>query len=329
VSAAQPGHRSRPQLAAWLRAVGFTLALSLLVAWGVGDEGHNLLPFAVIGTGGLGLGVLYWLFPRGVHFAIGTAAGLALYVSLFVVLGRAQFPDAPAWSHPPAFLLPVLAFLAIAWWRRHQLAEIAERTDAENLEELPHTARWVGLTGLIGLVCFLLPVNRLPPPGQAAALLAAMVAIAVIVAVAVRDVVRLLIDVALIVGQVGDRLRHLTVPAATFLLIYALLVVGFASAYRVADGLSRQELFAGPDGPIRLSYSDSLYFSVATISTVGYGDIRPSDDGVRVLASLQVVAGQLLLLFGFAEIMRARRRRAVDTPPIAPQRRQGHSPPGD
>jgi hypothetical protein len=38
---------------------------------------------------------------------------------------------------------------------------------------------------------------------------------------------------------------------------------------------------------------------------VGYGDIHPHDNGIRVLASLEVVAGQLLLLFGFAEIMRA------------------------
>ena len=48
--------RSRLQLAAWLRAVGFTLALSLLVAGGVGDDGH-MLSFVVIGTAGLGSGL--------------------------------------------------------------------------------------------------------------------------------------------------------------------------------------------------------------------------------------------------------------------------------
>lgn len=319
--------RRRLRLAAWLRAVGFTLLLSLLVALGVGDGGQAL-PVVVVVTAGLGLGLLYWLFPRGLHFAFGTAAGLALYTSLFVVLGRAQFPDAPAWSHPPAFLLPVLAFLALAWWRREELAAVAERADAHDLEELPHAMRWLVLAGLVGLVCFLLPVNRLTPPQQGAALVVAMALIATVVAAAMRDVVGLLIDVALIVEQMGARLRHLVVPAATFTLMYALLVVGFASAYRVADGLSRHELFAGPDGPIRISYSDSLHFSVATISTVGYGDIRPSDDGIRVLASAQVLAGQLLLLFGFAEIMRARRHREQDAPPLDRPRRGGHSPPG-
>lgn len=45
---------------------------------------------------------------------------------------------------------------------------------------------------------------------------------------------------------------------------------------------------------------------------MGYGDIRPLGDGVRVLASLEVLLGQLLLLFGFAEIMRGRRLRGWD-----------------
>ena len=298
-----------PRLVGWLRAVGFTLGLSLLVALGVGDEAR-LLPFAVIGTAGLGLGLLYWLFPRGLAFAIGTATGLALYASLFVVLGRAQFPDAPDWSRPPAFLLPVLAFLLMTWLRRKELASVAERQAAQNLGYLPHTARWLVFTAMVGLVCFVLPVNRLAPQAQATALLVAMGGIGGIVALSVRDVVRFLVDVALIMREIGARLRHLVVPAGAFLLIYALLAVGFASAYRIADALSPHPLFLGQAGPLRISYSDSLHFSVATLSTVGYGDIQPLDDGIRVLAILEVVAGQLLLLFGFAEIMRARRGRA-------------------
>jgi hypothetical protein len=69
------------------------------------------------------------------------------------------------------------------------------------------------------------------------------------------------------------------------------------------------------------------------MSTVGYGDIRPQDDGARVLASLEVLAGQLLLLFGFAEIMRARRGRAgadedEKEPHLDRAKRERHSPPG-
>jgi hypothetical protein len=323
----RPGRR-RLLKPGWLRAMGFTLALSAVVAWGVGDEGR-MFPFVVIGAAALGLGVLYALFPRGLQFAFGTATGLALYASLFVVLGRAQFPDAPDWSRPPAFLLPVLAFLAAAWWRRDTLVRIGESQAAHELDHLPHTARWLLSSAAVGLVCFALPINRMAPLEQSLALLTAMAAIAAIVARSVRDVLRLMVDVSLIMREIGERIRHLVVPAVAFLLMYALLVIGFASAYRIADGLSVHPLFQGPAGPLRISYSDSLHFSVATLSTVGYGDIQPHDDGIRVLASLEVVAGQLLLLFGVAEILRARRGRPERAPRLDRQDEPGHSPAGD
>ena len=326
----------RRPLRAWLRAMAMTMGLLLLVAWGVGDEGH-MLPFAVLGVAGLGLGLLYRLFPRGVHFAFGTATGLALYATIFVVMGRAQFPDAPEWAPPPAFLLPVLTFLAAVWRRRHELTAIAELQAAENLDHLPHATRWVLLVSGVGLVCFVLPLNRQLPLVQGLALLGSMALIGAMVAYAVRDVVRLLVDVALIVDELAGRIRHLAVPMVAFLLMYGLLLIGFASAYRIADALSTVPLFAGPHGAIRLSYSDALHFSLATQSTVGYGDIQPVDDGIRVLSTLQVVGGQLLLLFGFAEIMRSRRARADGRPDAleapsgalaaAPQAAQAAPPP--
>jgi hypothetical protein len=294
----------------WFRSVGFTGGVSILTAWGVGGEAP-LLPAAVMIAGLVGLGLFHYLFPRGLHFAFGTATGLALYTSLFVVLGEAQFPDAADWSRPVAFLLPVLFFLAAVWWRRETLHHITRREEVPNLDHIAHTARWLLFAIGIGVVCFVLPANRLGPAWQAAALLLAMGAIGAMVAHAVQDVMRMLVDVALIMDEIAGRFRHVAVPATAFLMMYALLVVGFASAYRIADALSVEALFQDADGPARLSYADALHFSVATLSTVGYGDIRPQDDGIRVLASLEVVAGQLLLLFGVAEILRSRRARSA------------------
>ena len=290
---------------AWARSVGFTVALTLLVAWGIGHDARALSA-AVLVAAALGLGLLYLLFPRGLHFAFGTATGFAVYASLFTVLGQAQFPDASDLARPVAFLLPVLAFLGQVWRRRAELVAVAERQTARSLDHLPRAMRWLASVSLVGLACFMMPLNRLEGEWQAAALLAAMGGIALLVAIAVREVVQLLVDVALIVDELVGRARHVAAPITAFLLIYALLVILFAAVYRIADGLSREPLFHAPDGPIRLTYSDALHFSVATLSTVGYGDIRPSDDGARVLASLQVVAGQILLLFGVAELLRGR-----------------------
>jgi voltage-gated potassium channel Kch len=81
--------------------------------------------------------------------------------------------------------------------------------------------------------------------------------------------------------------------------------VVFGCFYRIADGLSHHPLFMQLGEPARLDFSDALHFSVVTLATVGYGDIQPADDGIRLLAAIQILVGQLLLLFGFAEIMRS------------------------
>jgi hypothetical protein len=309
VPADPPPRRVPPALRGWLRSVGFTLALSLLVAAGVAGGGQ-VSPAVVLIAAGLGLGVLYSLFPHGMHFAFGTANGFAVYACLYVFMGRAGFPDAAPWAKAVGFLLPIAAFLAAIWARRSALRALAEGRRPLDTAHLPRMMRFILALAAIGVVSMVVPEGRIPGPAQTVSLLVAMTAIAVVVAASVRDVVRLLVDVALIFETIGGRLGHLAVPITAFVTVYALLVITFASCYRVADGLSAAPVFASAAGPFRLDFADALHFSVATLSTVGYGDIRPVGDGVRVLASLQVLLGQLLLLFGFAEIMRSTRLRA-------------------
>nr|WP_245214463.1 potassium channel family protein [Pararoseomonas indoligenes] len=104
----------------------------------------------------------------------------------------------------------------------------------------------------------------------------------------------------------NGRAKALVVPIAAYAALFSLITIVFACLFRVAEGLSRHPLFSGPQGPIRLGFRDALHFSVVTISTVGYGDIWPTDDGARLLAAVEVLAGQILLLFGFYEITRDR-----------------------
>jgi hypothetical protein len=289
----------------WARSVLLTLAFSSLVAAGVADRG-SWFPLVVIGTAALGMGSLYLIFPHGMHFAFGTSAGLALYACLFVVIGRAGFPDAEPWARAPAFLLPVLTFLLAVWSRRQRLTLIASRERAFDVDHLPRMARWLLPVWLVGTLSMSLPINRLDPMDQSWALLAAMFVIGVMVASSVRGVVLLLTDMALIMKELGDRAGRVAVPIFAFLTMYGVLVVLFASLYRISDGLSVTALFSSPQGPASVTFPDALYFSLVTQATVGYGDLTPQDDGVRLLASTQVVLGQVLLLFGFAEIMRTR-----------------------
>lgn len=301
--------RGTPQ--GFLTALGLTLVLMLLVAGGIADRG-GVFPLVVLGGSGLAVGALYLLFPHGPQFALGTANGLAMYACLFAVLGRAGFPDARDWARPLAFLLPVLGFLLACWIRRDRLRAWTQGKETTDLSHLPRFARWLAAIGAVGVVSLTLPVNRLDGTGQSFALLAAMAVIAGISAVSVGDVVRLLVDLAALFREMGRRLAHLVVPVTAYSSLWALLTVAFGCLYRIADGLSRAPLFIGMSGPLRLSFSDALHFSVVTLSTVGYGDIHPADDGIRLLAGIQMLLGQLLLLFGFYEIMRGSRAGAPE-----------------
>ncbi|MEI6158742.1 MAG: ion channel [Roseococcus sp.] len=287
-----------------LLATGLTLGFMLLVAMGVADQGWSFAAAALL-IASLALGGLHLIFPHGLLFALGAANGLAIYVSLFVVIGRASFPEAADWSRSVGFLLPVLAFVLACWARREALEGAAAAEGGADLRHFPRFVRWLVPTGLIGIISLSTPINRAAPEWQTVALLAAMAGIALIGAVAVGHIVRLLVDIAAILRRVGMRLQFLAVPIATYVSLFALLSVAFACFYRIADGLSRGEVFIVMGAAQRLSFSEALHFSIVTLSTVGYGDIQPADDGIRMLAAIQMIMGQLLLLFGFAEIMRS------------------------
>ncbi len=79
----------------------------------------------------------------------------------------------------------------------------------------------------------------------------------------------------------------------------------------MVDKISQLPSFsvAGELRPIE--FTEALYFSVVTLSTVGYGDITPLQDPIRILVAVEIVLGVLLLLFGFAEIMKYTRDRDV------------------
>ena len=65
------------------------------------------------------------------------------------------------------------------------------------------------------------------------------------------------------------------------------------------------------NGVVRdITFPESLYFSLVTLSTVGYGDIVALSNPIRVLIGSEIVVGILLLLFGVSEILaQARTRR--------------------
>jgi hypothetical protein len=75
-------------------------------------------------------------------------------------------------------------------------------------------------------------------------------------------------------------------------ILYLSIALVFANAYR-ACALMLNSAFSGPKLSDASFVNNSLYFSLSTLTTTGYGDITPLHPFVRSLANLEAVIGQL------------------------------------
>jgi voltage-gated potassium channel Kch len=70
----------------------------------------------------------------------------------------------------------------------------------------------------------------------------------------------------------------------------------FATTFGLIALLSAQAFFAQLQPPAEANAVDYLYFSLVTITTVGYGDLTPASDVGRITAVFEAVLGQLYLI---------------------------------
>jgi len=77
-------------------------------------------------------------------------------------------------------------------------------------------------------------------------------------------------------------IRTLMVGLPVFLVV-------FASMYGTIDA-HQADAFSEP-----LSRTDGLYFTVTTFATVGYGDISPTSELARIVVTVQMIIGLLLV----------------------------------
>ena len=85
----------------------------------------------------------------------------------------------------------------------------------------------------------------------------------------------------------------------------ALLIVLFSSVYL---SLSSHDVatFSEP-----LDHVKAMYFTITTLTSVGYGDITPRTDPVRVLVSVQMIVN-LILLGGMVRLLSLAARHSLN-----------------
>lgn len=290
------------QVRHWLRQTIFTMVLTGLVAGAAGANWQ--LSLAGLALSAASFGFFYLAFPGGVHFGLTMANFLAVYGCMFAYFREANFPDVRPIPTIVALILPVAMFLLRCLTARRRVAAMIRARRQHELTHLPRLTRWLPGVVVIAAGSFALPRLGASADMQDLLLIVGMAVIGGLVAVAEGDVVLLMLDVALVFETMAKRVDRLVMPMMAFLSGYSLVIIVFACLFRIAERSLGVAQFLVHGHPGAITFSDALYFSVITISTVGYGDISPAGALVRALASLEVVAGLMMLLFGVAEIMR-------------------------
>ncbi|MGE0226455.1 MAG: potassium channel family protein [Acetobacteraceae bacterium] len=286
----------------WLRSIGFTMFLVGLVAVATGADWS--VTTASIAVSAIGFGFFYLVFPGGAHFGMTVANFLAIYACMFEFFRDSNFSLASRHVVLLSLSMPVMGFLITCFIRRDMLARLIRARRLREVEQLPGLMGWLFATMCVGALSFVVPRLHLDQFGEDIALLVAMALITLMVAAAVREVVLVMVDVSLVFESVAEQLDRLMMPVIAFLTVYGLLIVVFACLYRIADMTSATPQFTMHGEPYRVHFVDTLYFSVVTITTVGFGDLSPVSLLARALSGMEVVCGVLMLLFGFSEIMR-------------------------
>jgi voltage-gated potassium channel len=82
--------------------------------------------------------------------------------------------------------------------------------------------------------------------------------------------------------------QPVVVAVEAIVLLVSMLVLGFAAVYYAMD--AQQGQFDG-----LVTRVDAVYFTVTTLSTVGYGDIHASGTAARVLVTIQIMVNLAFL----------------------------------
>lgn len=287
----------------WLGAVGFSAIIVLLVAVGVTDF-LGLLTIIILGAVFSAAGLFLWMFPGSRFFVLAFANSLAIYTSVYSFLQLTNFEGAAPWAIAVGYLLPMFVFLAAVAMKRGEIHQLSRDEELLRKSLSGRKFVWTLPVFAIAAATFALPRLSLDAGTLSFLLAGSMGLVAVFVAGVSRQICLFLIDTGLLFDQFFVRTGRLFRPAFAFFTLYSFIVIVFAMIFRIVDRLSTVPAFLVDGVRTTISFSDSLYFSLITMSTVGYGDITPAADAVRVVAAIEIILGILLFLFGFAEIMR-------------------------
>lgn len=287
----------------WWGAVGFSALIIFMIAVGSTDE-LGILTGVILVAVFSAAGIFLWMFPGSRFFVLAFANSLAIYTIVYFFLVEANFPRIREWVSVLGYLLPIYMFLAGVWWRRDAIREASQSEDFRRARFQGRLFIWLLPVCIVAALTFLVPGVKLESSGSDIVFLALVAGVSLFVMVISRQICLFLIDTGVLFDHLFVQMSRLGRPAFAFFTLYSFSVIVFAMIYRIMDRVTESSIFLIEGQPGAISFTESLYFSLITMSTVGYGDITPASDALRVVVGIEVMVGIMLFLFGFAEIMR-------------------------
>ena len=296
-------------------ALMFAASLGLLAIVALAITGRpNTLFIAIVAIAAISALFVRVLFPNDALLSLTLVNLIAVYAAVFAFFVDELFGRVGPHVSAIGFCAPIVGFLLGLWRSRAEVGMAVEKRRIVDGRSLLQAIVWLAPVFFVGAVLLLLSAVAEDMINSQAGFIAAMSVIAVIVQAAARTIATFLMDAGLLFEEFFQRMSRLAIPAFAFLTFYALLVIVFASLYVLMSQHAALPHFRIAGEARTISFSEAIHFSIVTLSTVGYGDIVPSSNLARALASGEVICGVLLLLFGVSELQEYAREHRRDRP---------------
>lgn len=243
------------------------------------------------------------LLPGSLFFTLALANIIAVYASMYVIILDSDFHTIPQYEQWLGFVVPLAAFFAGTLFRRKQILQIVNTLEEPNPADYAHAVLILLPLVMIAAIAMAFSDLNYDIARLQHVFFTAMGAAAIIVFAASRDVAIFLLVTGRLFESFFRRIAEMVAPIFAFFTFYSFTVLVFAAVYAGLDRMTGDNHFRILGELQQITFPEAIYFSLVTLATVGYGDIIPASNLMRLLSSFEVICGVMLLLFGFNEIL--------------------------
>jgi voltage-gated potassium channel len=287
----------------WLSAIIISSVLLGLVGY-ASDETVSLFYVSIAAAVFMIISFHTLFGGRSAFFNVVLANVITLYLCFFTFFVESLFQGIPPLYIAAGFLMPLATFLGGAVVKQHEIRGIIQSQVYINEAKFVRSFLWLLPIAVIGVLAFVMhEAHEDSVQLIRRYFLIEMGAISAIVFLASRDFTLMLVDTGILFGDFFASNARLIKPAFAFFTFYSLNIVVFAAIYRIIDHVSKTRHFFVHGVARGITFIEAMYFSLTTVSTVGYGDIVPASNAIRFIAGGQIFLGTMLFFFGVHAIL--------------------------